>query len=1504
MRSVGTRFVLPFGLLAILFSIFLLYRTHETSQRHAADLVSQQVALALEFNLAIRDYAANKIRPVMEELLGKDGFMLETMSTSFISRSIFEEVRKKFPDYIIRFASEDPRNPVNKANSDEQRMMQYFRTHREASEWTGEVQFDGKRYLARFVPKWVKPDCLRCHGDPKDAPATLLKRYGSTASFHKTVGDVAGLDTVAIPLDKMHAALMSETRKQSLVLVMGLALLFGSVIGVFRFVVTRRLGSMAHHFRTMAAHPESSSLKPLEVGGTDEIGVVGAAFNELVEQLHAIQASLEERVRQRTAELAHANEELRRNRSMLTHILNSVPQSIFWKDREGAFLGCNEPFIRAVGVERADQVIGKTDFDLPWQSEEAEAYRADDREVIEHRRPKRHIREPLRRADGTRSWIETTKVPLTDETGEVYGVLGVHEDITERKQAEEALRRSEEKFQKAFNASPALMAISTIQEGRFLDINDRFVAALGFPREEVIGKTAVELKIFSDPEQRAVLIQKLKENGHLRNYETAVRTRTGELRCGRFSAEVIEVQGTQYLLTVMNDITEQRQNEELLRHSRQMLGLVLDTIPAVVFWKDCNSVYLGCNRRCAADAGLASPEEIVGKTDQDLPWKGPQADSFQADDRAVMETGRPKMGIEEPETVVGGRTIWLRTSKIPLRDSDGRIIGVLGTAEDITESRQAEEQLRKYVEEIEHFNRLATGREHRIIELKKTINELSAAAGQPPPFDLSYKESTSTDDDNAPPRDSLAASHLDTQSEDHDLTDLIDLDQMQRLLDHFCDAMGIASAVIDLKGHVLIGARWQRICTDFHRPNERTCSRCIESDTLLAGRLKQGERFSMYQCPNGLIDAASPIVIEGRHRANMFIGQFLIGPADETFFRRQAAEFGFDETSYLEALSRVPHVPKEKLPAILGFLTSCAELIGTMGLERLRQKATEADIWHQAQELDTRNRELQRQRKAAVSLAEDAEDARIAAEHSEIALRESEERYRRITQAVTDYIYTVRVENGRAVETIHGPACEVVTGYASDELRSDPSLWIRMVHEDDRPAVLAQASRVLSGETPEPLEHRIRRKDGALRWVQSTAVAHRGSKGRITSYDGLIRDITERKELADQLQQAQKMEAVGQLASGVAHDFNNLLTVILGNVELIKLSLEQNEDISTSLNAIGEAAQQAAGVTRSLLTFSRKVPPEKRRMDLCETVEKTTQMLRRVLPASIELIVETPRQSPLWINADATQLQQVIMNLAVNARDAMPEGGTLWVTASLAAAGEGGLPADSPPSEYPFTCLTVSDTGIGMSPEVQSRIFEPFFTTKPRGHGTGLGLSIIGSIVREHGGRIEVDSSVGRGTTFKVFLPRVQPGIDRPATRRARPEARGKGERILLAEDDVQILETLTTMLRSEGYRITAVETGPSILEAFNQDKEAFRLLLFDVDLPKRSGVDCLCEIRAGGCRTPAIVMTGRPDPSLDAKLPENTRLVRKPFRIAELKSLIARTLNPDTDADAGSETP
>ncbi len=310
MRTICAKFLLPLALLGLAFAAFLHYRAYSLGRDHAMRLTDRQAALAMEFNLAVREYVAEQIRPRMTELLGPDQFVPETMSTSYVSRSVFEKVREKFPEVIIKFASDNPRNPVNRASHEELRMIRYFNEHPEVERLTALVSLDGREYRAYYSAKRVEPSCLRCHGDPQDAPRALLERYGPEASFHRRLGEIVALDTVAIPLDQVNAALAAETWRQTGVSVGGPTVLLTTIALLFRYGISRRLSMMARHFRAIAAQPGGVVIRPVPVAGRDEITHLAEGFNTLALRLQATYDSFEARVAERTAALKRANAEL------------------------------------------------------------------------------------------------------------------------------------------------------------------------------------------------------------------------------------------------------------------------------------------------------------------------------------------------------------------------------------------------------------------------------------------------------------------------------------------------------------------------------------------------------------------------------------------------------------------------------------------------------------------------------------------------------------------------------------------------------------------------------------------------------------------------------------------------------------------------------------------------------------------------------------------------------------------------------------------------------------------------------------------------------------------------------------------------------------------------------------------------------------------------------------------------------------------------------------------
>ncbi len=520
---------------------------------------------------------------------------------------------------------------------------------------------------------------------------------------------------------------------------------------------------------------------------------------------------------------------------------------------------------------------------------------------------------------------------------------------------------------------------------------------------------------------------------------------------------------------------------------------------------------------------------------------------------------------------------------------------------------------------------------------------------------------------------------------------------------------------------------------------------------------------------------------------------------------------------------------------------------------------------------------------------------------AEAALRESEQRLATIAANVPGAVYrAVYTPDGKVVFAYISPGLREMIGVAPEQIVRAPRQSLRFVHpEDRRPLLRAVAASVRTLHSVD-MEYRLLTTGGGVRWVRDLARLHLREDGNVIR-DGVILDVSRRKtmeeekaQLEEQLHQAQKMEALGQLAAGVAHDFSNLLTIMLGGTEQLRKKMAADSAALDALSLIEHAAEEAKGVTRSLLSFSRRVPTEKRPVDLTHFVDETVRFMRRILPASIELDVEIDSDEPLWVSADSSQLHLVILNLAINARDAMPNGGSLRVMVS----GAPPLPTEEKAEAARAAArVIVRDTGTGMSPDVQRRIFEPFFTTKPRGTGTGLGLAIALSIVNEHSGTIEVSSQPGLGSTFTITLPCVPPDARRESDKAA-VEPRGNGQTILLAEDNHYIRKIITSTLQSFNYRVMPAGDGVAAMERFREHQADIRLLIFDIDLPKRGGLDCLREIRGAGIRLPAILITAHAHVDLEDQIDENSYLLPKPFQMAEIGQLVAQLVT-----DPKSET-
>jgi PAS domain S-box-containing protein len=475
---------------------------------------------------------------------------------------------------------------------------------------------------------------------------------------------------------------------------------------------------------------------------------------------------------------------------------------------------------------------------------------------------------------------------------------------------------------------------------------------------------------------------------------------------------------------------------------------------------------------------------------------------------------------------------------------------------------------------------------------------------------------------------------------------------------------------------------------------------------------------------------------------------------------------------------------------------------------------------------------------------------------AERSLRLSEERFRTLTTLAPAGIFRTDAA-GRCVYA--NERFRQLTGFTPEAMADEG--WTSAIHPDDRARAVAAWDTAAQAGSEFSIECRVQTSKDEVAWVSGRAIALRNERGQVVGHMGTLTDITELKEAEaalrrseTQLRQAQKMEAVGQLAGGIAHDFNNLLTVILGRGYLLRNRAKKGA-LARDLDLIMTTASRAAALTKQLLAFSRKQVLQPKVLDLNGIVAGMGVMLRRLIGEHIDLVTVLEPQVHR-VNADPTQLEQIIVNLAVNARDAMPRGGRLTIETTNVVL-DGAFQDRHPDSRPgPHALIAVSDTGCGMDADVQSHIFEPFFTTKAPGQGTGLGLATVYGIVKQHDGYVTVSSTPGEGTTFNIYLPQAV-GAVRSKETMARRDVRRGSETILLVEDEEEVRRLASDVLRTTGYDVVEAATPLQALSHLEQHPLDVDLLLTDVVMPEMSGAALAERLRVERPMLPVLYMSG-----------------------------------------------
>ncbi len=641
------------------------------------------------------------------------------------------------------------------------------------------------------------------------------------------------------------------------------------------------------------------------------------------------------------------------------------------------------------------------------------------------------------------------------------------------------------------------------------------------------------------------------------------------------------------------------------------------------------------------------------------------------------------------------------------------------------------------------------------------------------------------------------------QIEVENLGEILDIPMIRALMEDFHRLTRLGIGIVDSSGKILLEAGWQDVCTKFHRVNPETLKMCLKNDLRLADGIGKGE-YTACQCDNRLWDMVTPVFIGEKHIANLFAGQFFYDDEeiDSEFFAQRATAFGFDGQDYAAALGKVPFIDRRQADAIMDFLVKCSSMISRLACNNFMLTRSIADH-----------------------------------ENSLDELKSSENRLRRYFEM--SVVGIAIVSKNKKWVTVNDRLCAML-GCTREAITDIP--WEKLTHPEDVESQNELFERVISGEIDNyTMEKRLIRDSGEVIWTQSSIACVRHLDGTIENMIELIQDITEQKNadlekeiLQKQLLQSQKMEAMGQLASGIAHDFNNMIGVILGYTTLAMTNTRPGEKLHSDLQMVMTAGVRTKDLIRQLLAFGRKQTLEEKVLNIAEVINGIGKMIRRLIPESIEII--TNHAPGLGcVKADASQIEQIIMNIAVNARDAMPDGGKLLLETANVRFDDDyvRLHGDVKPGNY--IEITISDTGTGMDSEVRKQIFNPFFTTKEAGKGTGLGLSTVFGIVKQHHGTITVYSEPGFGTTFKIYLPRVDEAIEHDNCE-TEVMVEGNGEIVLVVEDNEMMREVTRRLLESAGYIVLAAESPDAALAMYSDQSPLISLLLTDLVLPRMNG--------------------------------------------------------------------
>jgi PAS domain S-box-containing protein len=1138
------------------------------------------------------------------------------------------------------------------------------------------------------------------------------------------------------------------------------------------------------------------------------------------------------------------DEELRESRRLLATLLDNLPGMAYRcrNDRDWTMEFVSEGSRALTGYTPAELVgpravafgdlIVEDDRDEVWRQVQA-ALEARQAFQISYR---------LRRRDGAVAWLWERGQGIFNGSDGPVAIEGFITDITAQRKAEEAHRASEEKFEKAFHASPDAISMHEQKSGRFIDVNPGMLRLFGYTREELIGRAPLDLGIWVHEAERRQFLETLRRDRSVRDQRVSVRLKDGRIRLCEISAEAMIMGGVPHNVTVLRDITERLQTEQTLRESEEKFAKAFRATPSAIAISELKTGrIIDMNEGFERLSGYKR-EELIGRTGEELGFWFPPGDR----ERMLAEL-QAKGSVRAMQLQARNRRGEVRTflTSAEVVEIGGESCLVI-IGQDLTDRLRAEEALRQSEEKFAKafrasprplvISEAATG---RYIEVNEGFEKLLGYTRE----EVIGRTSTELGAwANPADRDEWTAR---IQREGS----VRDVELTFRARDGRLGFMRCSSERIEIGGVM--------------------CFLTSLEDMTAQRRTEQALRESEERVASAFRASPDSMAI-----ADAETNQYL--EVNDGFERI----FGYTRA---EVLGRSPHDLKllvnpqdgDRLRAVL----RAKGRVQDEEIEVITKSGERRTILHSVEPIQVAGR------KCLLRVSHDITASKRAGE----ALRESEKKFATAFQASPMALTIVEMATGRFIEV--NPAFERISGYSREEAIGRTTLELDLWSAADRAAYVERLQR---DGSVRGLQLTFRGRGGKELYMRSNAevIVLGGLRCILT----VLEDISEQRRaelhqasLEAQLRQNQKLEALGTLAGGIAHDFNNILTAIVVNQELALMDIQDSEAVRTRLDEIGLASNRAKELVRQILTFSRQQQHERVRQQLQMTIHEALSLVRASLPATIEIIQELSPEAPAVL-ADAGQVHQIVMNLCTNAAHAMRDKpGCLAVRLGARQLDKAACEELPPLQPGLHAVLTIADTGHGMSPEVMARIFEPFFTTKGPGEGTGLGLPMVHGIMRDHDGGIFVQSQPGVGTTFELYFPAshtadlASPIIDEPIVR-------GHGEAVLVVDDEPAICAAVGMMLGKLGYRAETFCDPAEALARFRAAPADFDLVLTDRTMPRVTGPQLIASIQQVRPEARALLMSGLNEP--DDGTATGYDFVAKPLDISLLSQAVRRALD------------